>query len=131
MFENTDLMTSSPVALVLFPLPARETFGQVDHQTIPVDLGDIGRGRDAEKEFVGLDRGQHRFKPRTQVHRIDDDHVIRTAQGTNNCPHRPSSGLENIDPVDHLRPDFDDHPGVRVLPNPLRSPVPPGLRELL
>ncbi len=131
MSGNPRKVAWSPISLVFFPLPPRVAFCQFDHQRVPVDLGNIRGCRNAKIAFVRLDREQDRFEARTQAHRIDDDRVTSTVQCQNGRTHRSPSGLENIDPVNHFRPDFNDHPGITVLPNPLRSQIPPTLGNLL
>ncbi len=129
MFSDAFQVFSCPISLVVFPVPQRAGINQVNHQGIPMHLGNIGRGRNAEKAIVSLDRRQNRFITLTQVHGVDDNGVTRPVQGPNCCPHCLPGGFENIDPVDNLRPDFHDHPCIRVLPNPKRRQVAPFHRE--
>ncbi len=80
MFFNPNPVISSPISFIFFPLPPWVFFRQFNHQRVPVDLGNIGRGRHAKIVFVCLDRGQNRLKARAQAHRVDDDDITRQAQ---------------------------------------------------
>ncbi len=80
MLGNPRQMAWSPVTLVPLPLPPRVVLSQIDHQSIPVDLRNSGRSRNAEESLVCLERRQYRFKSPAQFHCIDDNPVTRTSQ---------------------------------------------------
>jgi len=98
------------VTLVPIPPPSGVQPSEVDHDPVPVNLGQYRSCSDTEKVGIGVLAGNHPAPELAEFDVVHNNHRLGRLQALGSGSHPEAGRLENVDAIDELIPDLAYHP---------------------